>query len=88
MSVRWEERGVGQAGQWSSVPATCAWDKNNVSSVQGSQLLTCAESVASSLIPRPPRPAFVTCSTASDKSWAWKPGNEAKWHACSSPIRV
>ena len=23
MSVRWEERGVGQAGQWSSVPVTC-----------------------------------------------------------------
>jgi len=42
-----------------------------------------------SLVPRPPRPAFVACSfvlqatkagrgTASNKSWAWRPGNEAK----------
>ena len=37
-----------------------------------------------SLIPRPPRPAFVACSTqllsltASNKSWVWRPGNEAR----------
>ena len=34
-------------------------------------------------VPRPSRPAFVTCSmkssfrTASHKSWVWRPGNEA-----------
>ena len=28
----------------------------------------------SSLVPRPPRPAFDACN----KSWAWRPGNEAR----------
>ena len=31
-----------------------------------------------SLVSRPSHPAFVACSTASDKSWVWEPGNEAR----------
>ena len=38
-----------------------------------------------SLIPRRPCPAFVAFRIASDKSWAWRPGNEAK-HMCTHRV--
>ena len=41
-----------------------------------------------SLVPRPPHPAFVHAfRTASDKSWAWRPGNKASQWVVSPPCR-
>jgi len=67
------EMGINTEETWESIQELIVKTIIRYAIVAGVVVIIAA--TAASLIPRPPRPAFV--ATASDKSWAWRPGNEA-----------